>query len=227
MFIVQNDLEQTLNDSDISIMLEDSKTLATIQNRAISEVKSYIQHRYDPDEVFLDINVFSLDATYAIGDYVFYTEDDWSTSKAYETGNRVYYNGIIYEAAQGSTGETPEDNITYWTVITSNSFFTCTAESTGNYPEDTDYFTDLTSDPRDFGILDITCIITIYYLFRKVQPRNIPEWISNEYERVKDDLKAYQRGIRMIDLTVRTGADGEEEGHRITYGSQTAKNWSF
>ena len=110
-------------------------------------------------------------------------------------------------------------------VFYNNKYYICSVLSQGNLPTDTDYFTQ--GDTRNQSILDIICILTIFYLFRKVQPRNIPEWINEEYDRKIDDLKAYQRGTRTILLTVSTDTDDEQEGHRVSYGTETQKDWNY
>lgn len=179
MFINRFDLETTLNKEDIEILSELDQEFITTSTKAISIVKSYIQHRYDPDTVFIDINLYNTTKAYAVDDLVFYND----------------------------------------------KYYTCILASTGNVPTNTTYFTE--GDSRDPSIVDIVCVITIFLLFRKKQPRVIPDWITEEYDRVIDALKAYQRGTRMIELTVKTDADDEEEGHRVTYGSETQKDWNY
>lgn len=179
MFLTRFDLETTLNIADMQILAENDSDYLIAHEKAISIIKSYIQHRYDPDEIFITVNNYNVATTYAIGDLVFYI----------------------------------------------NKYYTCTAVSTGNVPTHTNYFTE--SDSRDPSIVDICCVLTIFLLFRKVQPRNIPEWIMEDYDRVIEALKAYQKGTRTILLTVSTNADGEEEGHRISYGTETQKDWEI
>lgn len=180
MFINRYDLETTLNSKDIEILAPSDEEMKATITKAISTIKSYIQHRYNPDEIFITpIEVFSLSTTYAI--------------------DEVLRIGSI--------------------------FYTCILESTGNELTDTTYFTE--GDTRDPSIVDICTILTIYYLFRKVQPRNIPDWITDEYDKIVKDLISYQKGTRMIELPVKLDDDDEEEGHRITYGSETAKDWNI
>ena len=177
-FIIRNDLNNTLNEADITVLAPDEITLLSSIKRAIEEVKSYIQHRYDVDLIFTDVSIYDNSDTYVVDDVVYFDEK--------------YYINIL--------------------------------ESTGNLPSNTTYFTEI-SDPRDQAILDITCIISIFYLFRRKTPRTTPPWIISEYDRVRDDLKAYQKGIRTILLPVNEDEDGDEEGHRITYSSETQKDW--
>jgi len=179
MFITRYDLETTLNKDDISKLAELDSEYKTAVEKAISIVKSYLQHRYNPDEIFIDVLSYNKTVTYAIDDLVFYN----------------------------------------------NKYYVCTVESLDHLPNDTDYFEE--TDSRDPSIVDIVCVLTIFILFRKRQPRNIPDWITEEYDRKIDDLKAYQRGTRTIELTVNLDADDEEEGHRVTYGSETQKDWNF
>lgn len=179
MFITRFDLETTINVDDVDILAENNSDHLTAQEKAISTVKSYIQHRYDPDEVFIEVNEFNPQTAYVVDDLIYY--------------KRKYY--------------------------------VCIQAGTGNLPTVTAYFTE--SDSRDPSIVDIVCILTVYFLFRKVSPRVIPDLITDEYDRVIDDLKAYQKGTRTILLTVHLDDDDEEEGHRITYDSETQKDWNF
>jgi len=179
MFITRYDLETTLNRDDILKLAELDSEYKIAVGKAISVVKSYIQHRYNPDEIFIDALSYSATVTYAVDDLIFY--------------NKKYY--------------------------------VCILESLNHLPTDTDYFTE--SDSRDPSIVDIVCVLTIFILFRKIQPRNMPDWITEEYDRKVDELKAYQRGTRTIELTVKLDEDDEEEGHRVTYGSETQKDWNF
>lgn len=178
-FIIRNDLYNTLNKTDIDVLCDDDYILNTIVVRAIEEVKSFIQHRYNVDLVFIDVNTYAGATTYAIGEMLYYGD----------------------------------------------KYYTCIAESIGNLPTDIDYFTP--TDSRDQSIVDITCVIIIFYLFRRGTPRTAPEWIVSEYDRVKKDLVAYQKGTRTILLPVNLDDDGEEEGARIVYTSETQKDWSF
>lgn len=226
-FIIRNDLNNTLNNTDVSTLTSNDNVLTNIITRAIEEVKSYIQHRYDVDLIFIDVNTYSAATTYAIDDLVYYTETAYSAATTYDASDRISYLGNIYNSLQGTNlGQNPVTETAYWEFVTEDKvYYTCTAESTGNYPDDTDYFSK--SDSRDQSIIDITCIITLFYLFRKVTPRTPPEWIVSEYDRVRDDLKAYQRGTRTIILPVKVDADGEDEGERVVYGSETQKDWDF
>lgn len=45
---------------------------------------------------------------------------DWSATKAYVIGDRVYLNGVIYSCILGHTNQTPP-NGTYWAVSSTDS----------------------------------------------------------------------------------------------------------
>lgn len=226
-FLTTYDLTSTLNSRDISTLSESQPVINSLITRAVSETKSFIQHRYDANLVFPNVNIFDIDEDYLERDIIFYSENEWLIASTYAIGDRVSYNEKIYESLQGSnTGNNPYTADTFWEEKTDNNkYYTAAQDGTGNYPEDTAYWT--VGDTRDPSIIDIVSIITIFYLFRKQTPRTTPEWIVSEYDRVKDDLKAYQRGTRTIILPVRTDEEGEEEGHEIIYGSQEQKNWNY
>jgi hypothetical protein len=179
MFVTRFDLETTYNVDDISVLAPVDTDHLTAQEKAIGKAKSFIQHRYDPDEVFITVNNYNAATTYAINDFVYY--------------NKKYY--------------------------------TCILESTGNLPTNTTYFTE--GDTRDPNIVDIVVILTVFNLYKKVPNRVYPEKVQDDYDLAIEELKAYEKGTRTILLTVQTDADDEEEGHRISYDSETQKDWNF
>jgi hypothetical protein len=228
-YLTRTDLENSLNEQDVTKLAPTDELVATFSRKAIAEVKASIQHRYDPDLIFIDvITTFSLLTTYAVGDLLLYTESAYVAATTYAVDDRVSYDGKIYKSLQaGNTGNQPDTSPTFWEyVVDDKLYFTCIVESLGFYPENTTYFTQ--DDNREQSILDITTIIAIYKLFRKIQPRNIPEWVSIEYDNAQSMLKEYARGTKTVILPVQVDADGEQEGHRISYGvSETQKDWEY
>jgi len=228
-YLIRNDLENTLNKADLDTLAPTDVLISLSSNKAVAKAKTYIQHRYDPDEIFIDVNVFSVSKAYIVGDLIYYAESDYVAETTYELNARVNYNGTIYKSLQSSNiGNTPDTEAAWWESVTANKqYYVCAADSTGNYPENTSYFTE--GDSRDQELLDIITIIAIFQLFRKIQPTNIPDWISEEFDRASSDLEKYGlKGTRTIILPVQVDEDGEEEGHRINYGSsETQKDWEY
>jgi hypothetical protein len=227
MFVIKQDLYSTLNESDITTLTTSDLEIYDAIKKAIEHAKSFIQHRYDESAVFFDMNNYDHDATYAIGDLIYYTTSEWSASTTYSIGARVVYLGVVYKALLGTNlNKIPSVETTYWEELFDEyTKFTCKSASTAHYPEETTYWTQI--DSRNSLIVDAVSVIAIYKLFRKCQPTNISEWITDELDRQETILKEIGNGKRTIILTVKLDDDGLEEGHNISYGSETAKDWNI
>ena len=220
-YIIENDIRALLLERDINILLEkdagaDSEAFLTQRVLfAIDIVKSKIQHRYDPAQIFIDVNIFSLAATYAIGDLIYYTESAYVALTDYVVGNRVSYLNGIYECDVDSTGNLPTDT-DFWTLIGANSrYYAASAIGTGNYPEDTDFFT--SGDSRHQLILNYTIYIAVYELFKKVQPTQVPNWIISSRDEAIEHLNRISRGLDTVLLPLYDDDNDGQTGQEITY----------
>lgn len=229
MFLVRRDFNRQLNSTDMSVLLEETaiyseEVLNESIDFAIEYVKSKIQHRYDPDQIFIDVNAFALATAYAVGDLVLYEETAFDSTATYVVDDRVSYNNFIYKA--NTSISAGAFNSSQWDLVTNNSsYYYCIAASTGNYPENTTYFTK--GDNRNALIRDYTIKIAIKELFLRVQPRVIPEWTMSEAEAAENHLNRISKGTDSVLLPVKTDADGNTEGDTFRYGSETQKDWSF
>lgn len=226
-FLNEYDLKRVYKDSAVDKLLNVTNNLSELVDQSVSDIKSYIQHRYDPDQVFYSVLEFSLSTTFSIGDLIQYTETAWSATTTYVIDARISYEGKIYKSLQGTNlNQNPVTETAYWEfVVNNNTYYSALQETTGNYPEDTAYWT--SGDIRDRSIVKICSWLVVYELFSGGNPRTFPDIIRNKYEDSLEDLKAYQRGTRTIILPVQVDDDGEAEGHEITYSSSTQKNWDF
>lgn len=228
MFLVKRDFYRFLNSSDVGVLLTESELYSdTILDEsigfAVEFVKSKIQHRYDPLQIFIDVVSFSLSSDFTEGSLVLYTEPSYSESENYVLNDRVSYNNLIYKANQATTGVF---NSEHWDLVTQNeSYYYVTADTTGNYPENTDYFTK--GDNRNALIRDYTITLTLEQLFLRVNPRVIPEWVITKSEQATEHLNRISNGKDMVALPVKTDADGNTEGNTFRYGSETQKDWRF
>ena len=236
-YIIENDVRVLLPVRDINILLEknnvtETESEAFLTQRvlfAIDFVKSYIQHRYDVSQIFIDVNTFDSTATYTEGSAIYWFETAYDNSVDYSAGDFVSYEGNIYEV----TTETPSAGIlptdtNYWTKRGANKRYYTVIQDTiaGAYPYNTSYFTQ--ADARHQLILTYTLSIAVYELFKKVQPTQVPDWIISSRDEAVSHLKDIQRGISTVILPVKTDADGIEEGHEITYDfPYTNQNYDF
>jgi hypothetical protein len=227
MFVIKQDLYSTLNENDINVLTESELDIYDAIKKAIEHAKSFIQHRYDESAVFFDMDNYDHAKAYAIGDLVYHTCDTWVTTTTYASGARILYQGKIYKSLQAANlNKNPVTQTAWWDELYDEyTKFTCKAVSTAHYPDETTYWDQV--DSRNSLIVDAVSVVAIYNLFRKCQPTNIPEWISTELSRQETILKEIGNGKRTLILTVLLDDDGIEQGHNITYGSETAKTWDI
>ena len=234
-FITLYDLHNTYSEDQVAILLESIDNVDKVINRAVAKAKGYIQHRYNPDEVFLNVSTFNTTDTFAVGSLIIYFETEWDTADTYALNARISYreqvNGKwvdkIYKSLQGSnTAQNPSTATAYWEyVVDNNTHYVSIAETTGFYPENVTYWT--AGDTRDESIVEIVSWLTLYRLASSNNPRTIQEIVVDNMNMALDDLKAYQKGTRMVVLPVRLDDDGEQEGHRISFDSSTQKDWDY
>lgn len=228
MFLAKRDFYRFLNSNDVSKLLTESELYTdTILDEsidfAVEFIKSKLQHRYDPDQVFISISSFSLAVGYVAGSLVYYNEPAYSITESYVTNDRVSYNNLIYKANQATTGAFNTD---HWDLVTQNgALYYCIATTTGNYPEDTTYFTK--GDNRNPLIRDYAITLTLEQLFLRVNPRVTPDWVITKSEQAGEHLNRISNGKDSVLLPVKTDADGNNEGNTFLYGSETQKDWSF
>jgi len=219
-FIIENDIRILLPVRDINILLKEddgdnSEVFLTQRvNFAIDFVKGMIQHRYNPVGIFIEMNVFDYNADYVIGDAIYYSEDAYVNTTEYSSGDRVSYEKYIYEHIAGAptTGTLPTDTATWSKKVRNNTYYTCTADSINNYPENTAYFS--VGDPRNALIFTYTLYIAVYELFKKVQPTMVPEWLISSRDEANEYLKQVARGIVTMSLPI---YDDPQKGQEISY----------
>lgn len=229
-YIIENDVRVLLLERDLNILLEkdageDSEAFLTQRVLfAIDVVKSKIQHRYDPAQIFIDVNSFNISANYVIDDLIFYTEDAYNAATIYNIDDRVSFENYIYTCILGSTGNEPT-NTTYWTQVTEDKrYFTTTADGTGEYPDNTNFFSQ--SDSRHQLILTYTLYIAVYELFKKVQPTQVPNWIISSRDEAIEHLARIGRGTDTVLLPIYE--DDDQKGQEITYDfPYESQNYDF
>lgn len=84
---------------------------------------------------------------------------------------------------------------------------------------DTDYYTE--EDNRNSVLVEITCLIVIYNISRRINPRQIPEQRQIDYDRAMEQLKDIQKGRIMLDIAERTIDEDDvasDPGQEVAYG---------
>jgi hypothetical protein len=227
MYIIENDIRNLLLQRDVDILLEvasdeDGQDFLTQRVLfAIDFVKSKFQHRYDPDQIFIDVNIFDINTSYAIDDLIYYEETAYDNTAAYVVGNRISYLNYIYECVLDSTGNLPT-NATYWTQkVRNKQYFKNIVAGASVYPEVTTSWT--LGDTRHQLVLTYTVTIASYELFKKVQPNMIPNWLISSRDEAVTHLDRIARGLDTVLLPLYLDEDGEPDdtkGQEISYGNK-------
>ena len=96
------------------------------------------------------------------------------------------------------------------------TIYKCKLESTGNVITDTDFFEEY--DDRENRLVEIVCIIIIYNLSRRYNPRQIPEQRQIDYDVAIKDLEKIQKGIISLNIAERSSVTSEDPGFEQIYG---------
>lgn len=110
-------------DNLLQVITNDYQVLYGIEQSAQAEMIAYLKQRYDVSGIFTDTTTFDMNATYYGKNLVEYTEPLFDIQVDYDSGDRVVYEGKIYEnTGSTSAGITP-DYSPDWTFITLDRSF--------------------------------------------------------------------------------------------------------
>lgn len=133
----------------------------------------------------------------------------WSAVTAYVVGNVVNdTNGDFYISIQNGTNKVLT-NAAYWTLVT--------------VTVDSDYWEQV--DNRYPLFVEIAMDLTLYNLFARLNPRNIPELRKERNREALDQLDAWASGTDTAEvMEINTS---EQTGFSIRYGSSLDKQSNF
>jgi hypothetical protein len=216
-------------------------------DEAVSEASGYIRHRYDVSKVFKVVQAYSLTATYAVDDRVFWSPTAYNATLTYVADNQVSFDigtspvvdEKIYIANDSvAAGETPLTTPAKWDLkADNNTFYTCIlATDAGDLPTDTTKFT--AGDNRDPKLKIVVVDIALYNMHSRITPRNIPEIRQIRYDGAgnKDKsehavgwLEKVQKGTVAPDLDVLLDEDGvtEQNTERFSYGNSPTTSYKY
>ena len=213
-FVTINDFEQVIQSSDLDIVLanNDSNITQSIF-AAMSEVKSYIRHRYDVDRIFKTTNLFNISATYAVDDLVEITATTYSSLITYAIDTYVSYESDVYRCLANGTLDKVPTNTSYWTKIGKDKgLYVCIAISTAIDVNNRTYWI----EAEDQQLLRTYVIdVTLYHAHCRIQPRNIPEWRIQRRDDAINFLKQIKKGDITMNLPIYSDL---AQGQRISYG---------
>ncbi len=154
MFTRTKDFERLISLTDLYTILENDQTLLTdVEELAKQKITGFLAHRYDLKQVFTDIQAFSLSKRYFVGTVVEYTEPEFDLNKTYTVGERLSYEGKIYEVIAQVQGTPPPDPNYYVYIMENALLFVVRRDTQGNYPDNA--FNYLPSEDWFTGFNDI------------------------------------------------------------------------
>ena len=133
----------------------------------------------------------------------------WSAATAYVVGNYVHTSaGLVYISIQNGTNKVVTD-AAYWTAVT--------------VTVNTDYWTE--GDNRYPLFIEYAMDLTLFNLYSRINPRNIPDLRKARYVEAMDAIDRWASGtdtaeVKQIDPT-------NSVGYSIRYGSSTTKTDNF
>lgn len=101
----------------------------------------------------------------------------WLIGTTYTAGNRVSYDSAIWEAIIGSTGTTPDTDITKWQPVSWTA-----------------------GDNRNQQLVLFMIDVTLYHLHSRIAPHNIPQLRMDRYDSVIAWLKMAAKGEVTADI---------------------------
>lgn len=128
-----------------------------------------------------------------------------------ETETRSYYDYSelqTYKIGDRVAGALDGDGI--------RPLYVCKAESLGNALTNETYFSAV--DDRNSVLVEIVCVLIVYNLSRRYNPRQLPEQRQIDYDRVVSDLKNIQNGRIMLDIAERTNVATDDAGQEFANG---------
>lgn len=231
-FLVKYDCQTLIDEDNLDEITDGSdRVFYDALDAAVEKVAGYIRHRYDYNSVFAPVIPYADATEFEIGDRVYWSEVAFSATSTYTAEQRVSYNGNIYSAIE-SVDAGPFDTDDWNFLAENNTFYYCTAASTGNLPNDTDYFTE--GDNRNPLIKEITIDIVLYNIHSKISPRNIPDVRRTRYDGFGNltagdsaiaTLKQIQKGVITLDLPIIT--PDVQNSQRISWGISSNANYNY
>jgi chitodextrinase len=106
-------LKVTLSDTVRDLIDSNYNQWLDAEQAAQLEMASYLNQRYIVSSIFTDTTIYDSLRTYSAKALVQYTESEYNDLTAYTVGNRVSFEGYIYECYLAAQGISP-DNTDYW-----------------------------------------------------------------------------------------------------------------
>lgn len=211
MFIIPYDYQAHIKDGILDeIIQSDATVLRRAELSAIDEVKSYLEARYQVDQIFLDLKKFSRVSTFAVDDYVVVVPKKYDPAVENLAGEIVQYRESYYLAKVTTTGQIADK--TKYTLVDYVPVYKVVQEASGKVPEvDEGYFTQ--ADPRNPMVVQVTMDIILYRLAKRIAPDQVPTTYQEGRDEAIDWLNKVVKQI--LNPSLPEPESGEKEEFRL------------
>jgi len=219
-FLKTSDYSSIIQTVDLNQITENNtQNLLDAEAKAISRMRTKLVQRYNVDvELGSSDTAYSASKHYRTKERVLQTTiysvkefGFWEKSTSYVVGNiKCDGDGYVYTCIVNNTN-VELTNATYWTPMTNVTY------------TNTTYWQNV--DNRYPLFIEIAMDLTLYNLYARINPRNIPTLRMDRNKEALDLLDAWASGTDTAEVLEFRNYD--QEGYSIRYGSSTTKSDNF
>ena len=219
-FLKTSDYSSIIQTVDLNQITENTtQNLLDAEAKAISRLRTKLVQRYNVDvELGSSDTAYSASTHYRTKERVLQTTiysvkefGFWEKSTSYVVGDiKCNGDGYVYTCIVNNTN-VELTNTTYWTPMTNVTY------------SNTTYWQNV--DNRYPLFIEIAMDLTLYNLYARINPRNIPTLRMDRNREALDLLDAWASGTDTAEVLEFRNYD--QEGYSIRYGSSTTKSDNF
>ena len=219
-FLKTSDYSSIIQTVDLNQITENTtQNLLDAEAKAISRIRTKLVQRYNVDvELGSSDTAYSASTHYRTKERVLQTTiysvkefGFWEKSTSYVVGDiKCNGDGYVYTCIVNNTN-VELTNTTYWTPMTNVTY------------TNTTYWQNV--DNRYPLFIEIAMDLTLYNLYARINPRNIPTLRMDRNREALDLLDAWASGTDTAEVL--EFRNYEQEGYSIRYGSSTTKSDNF
>jgi hypothetical protein len=219
-FLKTSDYSSIIQTVDLNQITENTtQNLLDAEAKAISRMRTKLVQRYNVDvELGSSDTAYSASIHYRTKERVLQTTiysvkefGFWEKSTSYVVGDiKCNGDGYVYTCIVNNTN-VELTNTTYWTPMTNVTY------------SNTTYWQNV--DNRYPLFIEIAMDLTLYNLYARINPRNIPTLRMDRNREALDLLDAWASGTDTAEVLEFRNYD--QEGYSIRYGSSTTKSDNF
>jgi len=219
-FLKTSDYSSIIQTVDLNQITENTtQNLLDAEAKAIARMRTKLVQRYNVDvELGSSDTAYSASTHYRTKERVLQTTiysvkefGFWEKSTSYVVGDiKCNGDGYVYTCIVNNTN-VELTNATYWTPMTNVTY------------TNTTYWQNV--DNRYSLFIEIAMDLTLYNLYARINPRNIPTLRMDRNREALDLLDAWASGTDTAEVL--EFRNYEQEGYSIRYGSSTTKSDNF